>query len=298
MPVHRTSKPTCFQWGSHGATYCGRGAATKAAAQGRAAYAHGYQGKGHTRRTEIEHPDLIRLWDTRDLREGDDIPGIGVVHDRAIITYHVTDDPSRPSSALRKRANLLQAYGPKGAHAELGPGLYVSGVPSYWLARTRGKWAFLQSLSPNELQCVTEALAEQVRQQRDRGYISTAEERRGLKLIADVAGGPRPLDGGARWEPSPDLLCSLANQPHNIAWWKSEWLAQCGVKAAPAPRALELRVVGVFAELGRTRPDPALLRTLRKLGVAGAFTRSGFGTAPEMVVWDPAAVVGSRIVEV
>lgn len=120
MPVHRTSKPTCFQWGSHGATYCGRGAASKAAAQGRAAYAHGYQGKGHTRRTEIEHPDLIRLWDTRDLREGDDIPGIGVVHDRAIITYHVTDDPSRPSSALRKRANLLQAYGPKGAHAELG----------------------------------------------------------------------------------------------------------------------------------------------------------------------------------
>jgi hypothetical protein len=63
MPVHRTSKPGCFQWGEHGHVYCGSGSASKAAAQGRAAYAHGYRGKGHARarRTEIEHPDLAPL---------------------------------------------------------------------------------------------------------------------------------------------------------------------------------------------------------------------------------------------
>ena len=33
------------QWGNHGKVYRGRGAAAKAAAQGRAAYANGYKGK-------------------------------------------------------------------------------------------------------------------------------------------------------------------------------------------------------------------------------------------------------------
>ena len=33
-----------MQWGNHGKVYTGPGAAEKAAAQGRAAYANGYQG--------------------------------------------------------------------------------------------------------------------------------------------------------------------------------------------------------------------------------------------------------------
>jgi len=90
----------------------------------------------------------------------------------------------------------------------------------------------------------------------------------------------------------------LASQPFNIAWWKAEWLARCGVQATPRPQALELRVRGVFGEAGRARPDPGLLRMLRRMGVAGVLTRSGFGTAPEMVIWDPASVVGSKVVDV
>lgn len=43
MPVHRTSNGG-YQWGSHGKVYHGKGARAKAAAQGRAAYAHGYRG--------------------------------------------------------------------------------------------------------------------------------------------------------------------------------------------------------------------------------------------------------------
>ena len=45
MPVRRVGG-SCYQWGTHGKTYCGVGAKAKAARQGRAAYAGGYRGKG------------------------------------------------------------------------------------------------------------------------------------------------------------------------------------------------------------------------------------------------------------
>lgn len=47
MPVHKAGSG--YQWGSHGKVYHGKGAAKKAAAQGRAAYAHGYKGSGGKR---------------------------------------------------------------------------------------------------------------------------------------------------------------------------------------------------------------------------------------------------------
>jgi len=47
MPVHKTGSG--YQWGSHGKIYYGSGARAKAAAQGRAAYAHGYRGSGRKR---------------------------------------------------------------------------------------------------------------------------------------------------------------------------------------------------------------------------------------------------------
>jgi hypothetical protein len=43
MPVHHRGGG-CYQWGSHGKVYCGRGAKQKAERQGRAAYFHGYRG--------------------------------------------------------------------------------------------------------------------------------------------------------------------------------------------------------------------------------------------------------------
>lgn len=44
MPVKKVSS-NCFQWGTSGKKYCGKGAKKKAAKQGRAAYANGYKGK-------------------------------------------------------------------------------------------------------------------------------------------------------------------------------------------------------------------------------------------------------------
>ena len=46
MPVHKVKGG--WQWGNHGKVYRSK---AKAAAQGRAAYAHGYRGKGKKRGT-------------------------------------------------------------------------------------------------------------------------------------------------------------------------------------------------------------------------------------------------------
>lgn len=45
MPVHPV-KGGGYQWGNRGKVYTGAGAAARAAAQGRAAYANGYRGAG------------------------------------------------------------------------------------------------------------------------------------------------------------------------------------------------------------------------------------------------------------
>lgn len=46
MPIRKgkDAKGTYYAWGKHGKRYRGRGARSKAARQGRAAYAHGYKG--------------------------------------------------------------------------------------------------------------------------------------------------------------------------------------------------------------------------------------------------------------
>lgn len=44
MPVKKVGA-NCYQWGDTGKKYCGKGAALKAARQGKAAYSAGYKRK-------------------------------------------------------------------------------------------------------------------------------------------------------------------------------------------------------------------------------------------------------------
>jgi len=46
MPV-KSVGGGCYKWGNSGKKYCGKGAKSKASAQGRAAYANGYKGKSN-----------------------------------------------------------------------------------------------------------------------------------------------------------------------------------------------------------------------------------------------------------
>lgn len=225
-----------------------------------------------------DHPDLYRIWDTATLRSGDDIPGIGREDNGAIITYHVTDDPERALVAIKKRADLSAAYGPKGSHAELGPGLYASAVPDYWISRARRKWDFLPALTRDQTHALVVALRERVR--RDSRWYAHGELER----------AERDLDLVERGVYDATALLFLASQPYAIPFYKDEILAPLGIKGGPTPSVLTLRVRGRFAELRRSYPDPALLRMLRRAGVSGAFTRAGMGTNPEIVIWNVHAI--------
>lgn len=50
-PVRKNGVIVGYQWGQHGKIYHGKDAEKKANQQGAAAYAHGYKGPGHARRT-------------------------------------------------------------------------------------------------------------------------------------------------------------------------------------------------------------------------------------------------------
>lgn len=78
MPVHRSGRRGCFQWGHHGAVYCGPGARQRAERQGRAARAHGYRGR---EAASDDVPPIVVEANDRYPRAGPVVDGL-VVRDR------------------------------------------------------------------------------------------------------------------------------------------------------------------------------------------------------------------------
>lgn len=230
-------------------------------------------------------PRIRRIIDTR---AWDDIPGIGRIDDGVLTSYHVTDTPEKVFAFLRRRGNLVAAYGPRGEHAELGPGLYLSGVPEYWVSRSRGKWSFLGKLSLEKGAALCAQLSQDLARLRERGYVSRNEHDHGQDVIAQVLAGKQ----------EPEILTTVAGQPYNISFWKPEYLRPLGIDPAPKPRALKVGIRGVLAELQSTLHDPALFRRLRHLGVDGVYVRSSFASNPELCLWSSRAIVGAAVEEI
>lgn len=220
-----------------------------------------------------------------DTRSGEDLRGIGHADADTLVSWHATDDPDRLVRFIRRRRDLVQSFGPKGAHAELGPGLYL-GNPAVWQVRGRNKWAFLDTLTGEQMRRLAEQLAAEVDRAYDRGHISRTEHTQALYRIQNVVEGAY----------GPEVLVSvLANQPFNIQFWRDEFLAPIGIRSSPTPAIVEVRVRGRFAELSGSHPPSRLLRLLRRAGVQGVFTRANMSTNPELVVWDRRAIVGARL---
>lgn len=224
--------------------------------------------------------DVVRVLDTTLLPDGENIASIGTAYDGALTTYHVTDAPEKAIRLLRKRTNVVAAYGAKGAHAELGPGFYVSGIPEFWIARATDKWSFLNRVTPAQRDRLAEALEGDVEQLRERGRVSKSEYEYARRILRGVQDGTYDTE----------ILTTLASQPYSLQFWREAWLANVGIKASPPPRLLEVNIVGRFAELRHSRPSAALLRVLRRAGLQGAYTRASMGANGELVLWDAKAV--------
>lgn len=138
----------------------------------------------------LENTQLRRVVDTRSLRSSDDIPGVGYADGTgALVTYHVTDDPQAMSALVARKGRLMSAYGEKGRYSELGPGLYVSGNPAYWVGRARGKWDFLKRLTPVQLAVLITKLREQVEDMRTRKWLSANEYSNAVRDLDNVLQG-------------------------------------------------------------------------------------------------------------
>lgn len=229
--------------------------------------------------------DVRRVYDTRQMEDGYELGGVGIVYDGALQTYHVTDHPEKLIASLKRHANVVSAYGPKGKHAELGPGLYMSGVPEFWMSRAHGKWSFLDTLPQGKTNRLVDALAERIDDDRDKGRLTMSETLRADRTLAGVRSGSY----GA------SALLELAQQPYGIGFWRPSFLAPLGIEPGRPPSIVELSVVGTFAELNYSFLAPKLLRVLRRSGLQGAFTRMSMGTNAELVLWDSRAVRSARI---
>lgn len=236
------------------------------------------------RRIARDH-DLPGVRYVLDTRRGEDVRGVGHAEGDVLVSYHVTDRPSEVMRFLRRRGALVKAYGEKGRTAELGPGFYASGNPHFWISRAKGKWSFLKGLDARSSARLTHALRQTLLADRRRGRITASELARAVRTT-------RYVDRGI-YEPS--ALTELATLPYAVAFWKPEFLEPLRISPGARPGVVEIRLRGRFAEMERTHPEAATLRTLRRAGLQGAFTRAGMSTNPELVVWDPRAIVSARI---
>jgi len=227
----------------------------------------------------VEEIDHTSIYDTSEM---DDVPGVGFVEDGQFVTYHVTDDPEGVRTKLsRPGIRLMAAYGEKGRTSELGPGLYVSGNPHYWVGRASKKWDFLKGLKGDAILNLAGALRALI--EKDRRFLSRNEYEYAMRDIRLVENGTYDAEA----------LVNLANQPYNIKFWRPEFLRALGIEPGPEPAVVEIRIEGLLADV-RGGHDPDLFRRLRKAGVAGAFTRAGMSTNPELVLWDARAIRSVR----
>lgn len=228
--------------------------------------------------------DDTPIYDTAEMR---DVPGIGHIDKGKLVTYHVTDEPKKVERMLaRGNVRLMAAYGKAGQHSELGSGLYVSGNPDYWVNRARGKWDFLKTLSGDKLKLVCILIRDEIEELHKRKWLSAGEYERGIRDLGYVEQGTY----------DPGVLTMFAGQPYNIAFWKPEVLKPLGIEPGKKPRVVEIRIGGKLADI-RKGYDASLFRRLRRAGVAGAFTRAGMSTNPELVLWDPKAIASVREVD-
>jgi hypothetical protein len=197
-----------------------------------------------------------------------------------LVGWHVTDDPVGMRDKIRRRVRLMAAYGARGAMAELGPGLYISGIPSVWANRATGKWDFLKRVDAAGRERLLAYLAQQIEEQGASHYIGQGERAAADRTIAKVrSGGPL------------ELLVMLAGQPYNVDFWRERVLRPLGIEAAPKPVAIEIRAKGKFAEVEGSQSEILLAcRELRRRGYAGAYLKSGMASVAQMVIWDVRAI--------
>lgn len=215
-----------------------------------------------------------------------------------LVAYHLTDNPDEV--IRRVRADNLIAMNPYG---DLGAGFYVSSVPQYWRSRSSMKWEFATGLNMQQRQRLVEIILSNPNYRKGGGYLADFEVdhlRKDLNTYVTTG--------------DVTYLVFTGNQPYNVTVTE-EITKKAGLPSPREPGLVEVRLKGKFidgaklysspnyqeilkAAKMRSRPgeyEQDIINTwLNTQGYSGIFTKSGFSTNPEMVVWDRKAIVGMR----
>ncbi len=217
-----------------------------------------------------------------------------------LLSYHLTDNPDE---VIRKlRADNLIAMNP---HGDLGGGFYVSSVPQYWRSRSSRKWEFATNLNIQQRQRLVDIILDDPNYKKGEGYLADFEVDR---LYRDLN----------TYVTTGDIthLIITGNQPYNVTVTE-KLTRKAGIPSPKEPGLVEVRLKGKFIDGQKLYGNPnykiflkaAKLRSpsppgeyeqntintwLNLMGYSGIFTKSGFNTNPEMVVWDRKAIVGIR----
>lgn len=236
-----------------------------------------------------EEPEVV---DTTHLTDEDQnkIGNAGEVGNGVITGYHVSDNPENLMKTFNGPKKLTATYGKKSRYAEMGPGLYLSGVPNMWMNRSNGKWDFLKTLTPDQKQALANKLMhDQVfvgKKYKDNdgsekiyNYISQHEKEMGFRDIKNW------LDSGFD-----GMLVGLAGQPFNIRFWEPEYLRDLGIKPGQPPKIVKVTVSGKFVNMKSHIFDWPYISKMIRAGYDGGFNPGGYTGNPEMCVWRKEAI--------
>ncbi len=242
---------------------------------------------------------------------GSVIIGAAVPEDGYLAAYHITDDPEGVIRMLRSTSVLTEQT----TVDDMGSGFYVSGVPQYWNVRSREKWDFAKNLSRAQRQALVNVILSDPNYRKGGGYLADFEVdylNRDLKLFVETG--------------DVNILASTGSQPYNVEI-TADMARKAGVPVPKAPGMVKVKVQGKFINVadmyfnneignrarewagsleGRKKiaqwfvavtPKNIVNAWMRSMGYSGAFTKSGFSTNPEMVIWDRRAIVDAWIPE-
>lgn len=232
--------------------------------------------------------------DTENLSDDDQriLGNSAVVKGNRLVGYHVTDDPKKILASIQGKSKLIATYGKgRGKYSELGPGLYLSAIPHFWVGRSTGKWNFLDNLDDNQRQALANKLlndktlnGEKLPDGRIFNYVASFEKESAIRTINSWL--------ESKYSP---ILVGLAGQPYNIKFWKPEYLKPLGIDPSPTAKVIEFEVKGKFANLGKHVNNWSVISNAIRSGLDGAFSSGGWSTNSEFVVWKKEAILGFEV---
>ncbi len=235
--------------------------------------------------------------------------GAAIPGDGFLFAYHVTDKPEDAIRKLRSNIPLCQ-MNPEG---DLGCGLYVSGVPEYWRGRSTAKWEFAKNLNRAQRQALVNIILSDPNYRKGGGYLADFEVdylNRDLRQFVETG--------------DVNVLAMTGNQPYNVHITK-EIARKAGVPVPKEPGLIKVKLQGKFINASELYSNAEILNRaqawavinrpkllewnkrastqdivnawLCSMGYSGAFTKSGFSTNPEMVIWSRKAIIDAWIPE-